>query len=244
MNSTLAPLETNGSQNPRDWANRNRAQFDRWGITCLALMGSPGAGKTMLLDRTLETLKNQLEVATFVGGTISEMNADRLRLQGVPVIAPETDASRHLNAKMVAESLHQFDRQYTPANFDLVWVENTIDLVDSVDVAMGEHFKVVLWDVTQGEDKPLEYPQMFREANCVLIAKMDRASDAEIDVDRLIANVRQINPDIAILPISAKTGEGFEAWLNWVRLQVALRSQSNKAARHEAASLGKSSRWI
>ncbi|MBE9041316.1 hydrogenase nickel incorporation protein HypB [Oscillatoriales cyanobacterium LEGE 11467] len=244
MYSTLSDaLESAGTDNPRGGADRNRAQFDRWGITCLALIGSPSVGTTVLLERTLASLKNQLEVAAIAGGTLSEIEADRLRLQGVPVLAARADISSHLNSQTIAEGLRQFEHQYTPSNFDLVWVERALDLVDPDGMAVGEHLKVALLEVTGGEDRLLEYAAVLREAHCILLTKIDLVCDVdlngvEINIERLMTNVRQIAPNTTILPISTKTGAGFEAWLNWIRLQVALRSQSDKAARHEMAAVG------
>ncbi|MBP0006261.1 MAG: hydrogenase nickel incorporation protein HypB [Cyanobacteria bacterium SBC] len=211
-------------------ADRNRAVFDDWGILCLNVMSSPGAGKTVLLERTLAALRRQVRIAVIEGDMTTELDADRLRQHGVPVIAINTGRSCHLDAKMVAGGMHHLEHDYEPADFDLVFVENVGNLVCPAEFEVGEHRKVALLSVTEGEDKPLKYPVMFQEADCLLLTKIDLAPYLEIDLDRIVDNVRQMNPDVTIVPISAKTGEGLEAWLNWVRLQVALRQQAAKAA--------------
>ena len=183
-------------------------------------MSSPGAGKTVLLERTLAAL-TELKIAVIEGDMTTELDAERLRCYGVPVIAINTGRSCHLDSKMVAGGIHQLEQLYNPSEFDLLLVENVGNLVCPAEFEVGEHGKVALLSVTEGEDKPLKYPIMFQEADCLLITKMDLAPYLDIDVNRIVANVRQMNPNITTIPISAKTGEGLDAWFNWVRTQVA-----------------------
>lgn len=201
-------------------ADHNRAHFDQWGITCLNIMSSPGAGKTALLERTLETLTSDLKIAVIEGDMTTELDADRLRQYGVPVIAINTGRSCHLDSKMVAGGLHQLEHEYDPSSFDLVLVENVGNLVCPAEFEVGEHAKVALLSVTEGEDKPLKYPIMFCEADCLLITKIDLAPYLDIDLEKIEANVRQVNPNVAIFRVSTKTGEGLAAWFAWVRSQV------------------------
>jgi hydrogenase nickel incorporation protein HypB len=201
-------------------ADHNREHFDEWGITCLNLMSSPGAGKTVLLEKTLAALKNQLKMAVIEGDMTTELDADRLRQYGVPVIAINTGRSCHLDSKMVAGGIHRLKEDYNPQEFDLVFVENVGNLVCPAEFEVGEHAKVALLSITEGEDKPLKYPIMFQEADCLIITKLDLAPHLDIDLKRLEANVRSMNPDVTIIALSAKTGEGLEAWLNWVKSQV------------------------
>ena len=205
-------------------AEHNRAHFDQWEITCFNIMSSPGAGKTVLLERTLAALKDELKIAVIEGDMTTELDANRLRQYGVPVIAINTGRSCHLDSKMVAGGIHQLEHLYNPSDFDLVLVENVSNLVCPAEFEVGEHVKVALLSVTEGEDKPLKYPIMFQEADCLLITKMDLAPYLEIDVSQIEANVRQMNPDVTIIPICAKTGEGLEAWFNWVRQQTEIHS--------------------
>lgn len=207
----------------QEGAEHNRAHFDQWGITCLNIMSSPGAGKTVLLERTLAALSQDLKMVVIEGDMTTELDADRLRQYGVPVIAINTGRSCHLDAKMVAGGIHRLAHDYTPENFDLLLVENVGNLVCPAEFEVGEHLKVALLSVTEGEDKPLKYPIMFQAADCLLITKLDLAPYLDIEIEAIAANVRQMNPHVTIISVSAKTGEGLDLWFDWVRSQVSLR---------------------
>ncbi|MGJ3249557.1 MAG: hydrogenase nickel incorporation protein HypB [Elainellaceae cyanobacterium] len=207
----------------QDGADHNRSHFDTWGITCLNIMSSPGAGKTVLLERTLAALCSELKIAVIEGDMTTELDADRLRQYGVPVIAINTGRSCHLDSRMVAGGIHQLEHNYTPADFDLVLVENVGNLVCPAEFEVGEHAKVALLSITEGEDKPLKYPIMFQEADCLLITKMDLAPHLDVNVETIVANVRQMNSHATIIPVSAKTGDGLDTWFNWVKAQVSAR---------------------
>ncbi|MEM6452244.1 MAG: hydrogenase nickel incorporation protein HypB [Cyanobacteria bacterium P01_D01_bin.105] len=221
-----AALEMNLLHANQHGADENRTQLDQWGITCLNLMSSPGSGKTQLLEATLRQLGAELRMAVVEGDMTTQLDAQRLRECGVPVIAINTGRACHLDSKMVAGGLLQFEREQQPDDFDLVFVENVGNLVCPAEFEVGEHAKVALLSVTEGEDKPLKYPIMFREADCLLITKVDLAPYLEVDIDRIIANVRQINANVDIFLVSAKTGEGMESWLTWIQQTVAARALS------------------
>jgi hydrogenase nickel incorporation protein HypB len=201
-------------------ADHNRAHFDQWQITCLNLMSSPGAGKTQLLEKTLVALQNDLSMAVIEGDMTTELDADRLRASGAPVIAINTGRACHLDATMVARGIDQLVHHRDPQTLDLVWVENVGNLVCPAEFEVGEHAKVALLSVTEGEDKPLKYPIMFREAHCLLITKIDLVPYLDVDLGRIEANIRQINPHVTIIPVSAKTGEGLDHWYAWVRSMI------------------------
>ncbi|MFB2875712.1 hydrogenase nickel incorporation protein HypB [Floridanema aerugineum] len=204
----------------QEGADHNREHFDEWGITCFNVMSSPGAGKTALLEKTLAVLTNEYKIAVIEGDMTTELDADRLRKYNVPVIAINTGRSCHLDSKMVSGGIHRLANEYNPSEFDLVLVENVGNLVCPAEFEVGEHAKVALLSVTEGEDKPLKYPVMFQEADCLLITKMDLAPHLDVDVNQIIANVRQMNPHVTIIPVSAKTGEGLDIWFDWVRSQL------------------------
>lgn len=227
-----AALEINLLHANQKGADHNRAHLDNWGITCLNLMSSPGAGKTVLLEKTLAALSPELAIAVIEGDMTTEIDADRLRQYGVPVIAINTGRSCHLDSKMVSGGIHQLAHSYTPSDFDLLLVENVGNLVCPAEFEVGEHAKVALLSITEGEDKPLKYPIMFQAADCLLITKTDLAPYLEVDLEAIAANVRQMNPDVTIIAVSAKTGEGLEAWFSWVRSQVQLRSAHPLASSH------------
>ena len=201
----------------QEGADHNRHHFDAWGITCLNIMSSPGAGKTVLLEKTLAALSTQLRIAVIEGDMTTQLDAERLRQYGVPVIAINTGRSCHLDSKMVAGGIHQLEENYNPQDFDLVLVENVGNLVCPAEFEVGEHGKVALLSITEGEDKPLKYPVMFQEADCLLVSKIDLAPYLDVDIERIITNVRSLNPKVKIIPVSAKTGEGLDIWFDWVR---------------------------
>jgi hydrogenase nickel incorporation protein HypB len=215
-----AALEINLLHANQTGADHNREHFDEWGITCLNLMSSPGAGKTVLLEKTLEALQTQLKMAVIEGDMTTELDADRLRQYGVPVIAINTGRSCHLDSRMVAGGIHQLKENYNPQQFDLVFVENVGNLVCPAEFEVGEHAKVALLSITEGEDKPLKYPIMFQEADCLLVTKLDLAPYLEIDLKKLENNVRSMNPTVKIIFLSAKTGEGLNDWFTWVKSQI------------------------
>ncbi|MGB3311308.1 MAG: hydrogenase nickel incorporation protein HypB [Nodosilinea sp.] len=217
-------------------ADHNRAHFDAWGITCMNVMSSPGAGKTALLERTLEGLHQELAIAVIEGDMTTELDADRLRQYDVPVVAINTGRSCHLDAKMVAGGIHTLEHNYDPSAIDLVLVENVGNLVCPAEFEVGEHAKVALLSITEGEDKPLKYPIMFQEADCLLITKVDLAPYLDVSIEQIAANVRQMNPDCTIISVSAKTGEGLEEWFGWVRSQSITANKSNLQAHTSAAS--------
>ena len=224
-----AAIELNLLHANQEGADHNREHFDRWGITCLNLMSSPGAGKTVLLEQTLAALKDRFEIVVIEGDMTTELDADRLRKYGVPVIPINTGRSCHLDSKMVAGGIHTLEHQYNPNDFELVLVENVGNLVCPAEFEVGEHAKVALLSVTEGEDKPLKYPVMFQQADCLLITKTDLAPYLDIDLDRLADNVRQMNPNVTIISVSAKTGKGLEQWFDWLQ-NIVQQNRTNQLA--------------
>ena len=215
-----AAIELNLLHANQTGADRNRADFDRWGITCLNLMSSPGAGKTVLLEKTLAALQDRLSMAVIEGDMTTELDADRLRQYNVPVIPINTGRSCHLDSKMVAGGIHTLQHHCNPETLDLVLVENVGNLVCPAEFEVGEHAKVALLSVTEGEDKPLKYPVMFQEADCLLITKTDLAPYLDIDIERIANNVRQMNPKVTIFSVSGKTEAGLDLWFDWLLSQV------------------------
>ncbi|MEM8503955.1 MAG: hydrogenase nickel incorporation protein HypB [Cyanobacteria bacterium P01_D01_bin.1] len=228
MHQTVdAALEMNLLHANQHGAQENRDRLNRWGITCLNLMSSPGSGKTQLLEKTLQLLQSELRMAVIEGDMTTQLDADRLRQHSVPVIAINTGRACHLDSKMVAGGLHQFSHEQQPQEFDLMFVENVGNLVCPAEFEVGEHAKVALLSITEGEDKPLKYPIMFREADCLLITKTDLAPYLDVDIQSIINNVRQLNSKVVIIPVSAKTGEGLESWCDWIRQCVSNQSNAN-----------------
>lgn len=194
-------------------ANQNQALFDAAGIHCFNLMSSPGTGKTTLLEETLARLQSTHNSAVIEGDMTTELDADRLRAYGVPVIAVTTGRACHLDATLVSNAIDELKL----SELDTVFIENVGNLVCPAEFPLGAHQNVVLVSVTEGDDKPLKYPVMFHEADCVVITKTDLAPYVKADVEQLASNVRQICADVPIFALSAETGEGMDAWIDWLK---------------------------
>jgi hydrogenase nickel incorporation protein HypB len=201
-------------------AEHNRDHFDAWRLLCLNVMSSPGAGKTSLLEQTLTALSTDLAMAVLEGDMTTQLDADRLEAVGVPVVPITTGRACHLDAAMVSGGLKLLRQRLDPASLDLLWVENVGNLVCPAEFEVGEHRKVALLSVTEGDDKPLKYPVMFREADCVLITKTDLLPYLPVDIARIESHIRQVNPHCTVLRVSATSGEGLAAWHSWIRQQV------------------------
>jgi hydrogenase nickel incorporation protein HypB len=214
LRSTVAVEADILSRNNR-LAAGNRALFREKGILALNLVSSPGSGKTTLLERTLRDVGEEFRCAVIEGDQQTDNDARRIAATGVPVQQINTGASCHLDAHMVGHALEQFELD----NLDILFIENVGNLVCPAAFDLGEAHKVVVLSVTEGEDKPLKYPHMFRVADLLLINKTDLLPHLEFDLEACLRAARSINPGIAILELSARSGEGMEAWYAWLKEQ-------------------------
>lgn len=194
-------------------AERNRAWLSRRGILALNLMSSPGAGKTSLLVRSLTDLATQLPMAVIEGDQETSADAERIRASGARAVQINTGAGCHLEADMLERALHTL----APERGSIVFVENVGNLVCPALFDLGERARVVMLSVTEGDDKPLKYPHMFRSAQLLLLTKLDLLAHVRFDPERAEANARSINPQIQCLRLSAESGVGLEAWYDWLR---------------------------
>ena len=205
-------------------AAANRADFDRAGVKVVNLMSAPGAGKTTLLERVVSKLPG-VRAGVLEGDVQGSMDADRLASRHVPVTQINTDPSFggecHLDANMVRSAIPALPLD----EIDLLIVENVGNLVCPAEFKIGEDARVMITAVTEGEDKPLKYPLMFRTCELVIVNKIDLLPHLEFDLDRLLYNVDQVNPDVERIVLSARTGEGVEAWRDWL-LEVAARERA------------------
>jgi len=176
-------------------------------------MSSPGSGKTTLLVRTLRDLKADVPVAVIEGDQETLLDADRIHATGAPVVQVNTGAGCHLDADMMRRALDNLD----PSDGSLLFVENVGNLVCPAMFDLGEAAKVVVISVTEGDDKPLKYPQMFAGADLLIINKSDLLPYVDFDVPACTANARLVNPDLQVLLVSATTGEGLDSWYRWLR---------------------------
>ncbi|WP_278667124.1 hydrogenase nickel incorporation protein HypB [Acidithiobacillus ferriphilus] len=194
------------------YADANRQHLAARGIFALNLVSSPGSGKTTLLVRTVEALQHRLPVAVIEGDQQTDRDAERIRATGVAALQINTGKGCHLDAHMVGHALEQLQ----PAAGGLLFIENVGNLVCPAAFDLGEAHKVVVLSVTEGEDKPLKYPDMFHAADLMLLNKVDLLPYLEFDVDACIGYARRINPKLAVLQVSATRGDGMAAWLNWI----------------------------
>jgi hydrogenase nickel incorporation protein HypB len=197
-------------------AKSNRERLDKHGILAVNLMSSPGAGKTSLIWQTLDNLKPESRVAVIEGDVASQVDADRLHEQGVPIVQINIPGGCHLDANMVDNALDNLPLE----ELDLILIENVGNLVCPAEFDLGEHKRAVLSSMPEGDDKPYKYPLMFTEADVVLVNKLDLLPHLDFQVDSFRKGVTRLNPSVEILEISCKTGEGLEPWLSWLRSQM------------------------
>ncbi|HKI51339.1 MAG TPA: hydrogenase nickel incorporation protein HypB [Geothermobacteraceae bacterium] len=198
-------------------AAANRSLFRQHQLLVLNLVSSPGSGKTSLLERTLADLRENLGFAVLEGDQQTANDADRIAATGVPAHQINTGAGCHLDAHMVSHGVEHFDLNAT----DILMIENVGNLVCPASFDLGEDLKVAVLSVTEGEDKPLKYPQMFRAAGLLLINKIDLLPYLDFDVEKCKAFARQVNPQTEIIELSCKSGAGVAEWYGWLREQVA-----------------------
>jgi hydrogenase nickel incorporation protein HypB len=197
-------------------AERNRGWLASRRVTAMNLVSSPGSGKTTVLEQTLKRLRGEVPVSVIEGDQTTQLDADRINAAGAPVVQINTGTGCHLDAEMVSGALEQLQ----PVERSVVFIENVGNLVCPALFDLGEHERVVLLSVTEGDDKPLKYPHIFRGSALMLINKIDLQPYVQFDVERCIEHARRINPEIAVLQLSATRGDGFDAWLEWVRART------------------------
>jgi hydrogenase nickel incorporation protein HypB len=211
--SEMVPIEVQArilSSNERA-ARHNREHFEAAGVLAVNLMGSPGSGKTAVLEATARARKG-LNVGAMSGDLATDRDAERLRAAGIPAVTITTGSACHLDAELVHKALHELDWK----NLDLLFIENVGNLVCPAVYDLGQAENVVVLSVTEGEDKPLKYPVMFRKADLVLITKTDLLPYLPFHMDVLLENLSKVMPDPRAILLSAVTGEGMAEWMDWL----------------------------
>jgi len=198
-------------------AAQNRSWFAGREVLAVNLVSSPGAGKTALLERTVRALGRELPLFVLEGDQATMNDAARIRAAGAPVVQINTGTGCHLEADMVARGVTELK----PPPGSVVLIENVGNLVCPAMFDLGERAKVVVLSVTEGEDKPLKYPHMFRAATVMILNKTDLLPHVDFDVGRAVAHAHEVNPDIMVLQLSAKSGDGLEGWYGWLRRERA-----------------------
>jgi hydrogenase nickel incorporation protein HypB len=198
-------------------AAHNRDHLEKHGVVAINLMSSPGAGKTALLEATIQALKDELRIAVIEGDLETENDAERIRTQGVPAIQITTGSACHLDAHMVHDALHYLDL----AQIDLLFIENVGNLVCPASFDLGHHRNVVLLSTTEGDDKPAKYPVMFRGADLLLLTKSDLLPLLDdFSPERAEQSLRRLANPAAVLQLSARKHIGLDNWLDWLRNEV------------------------
>ena len=195
------------------YAQLNRDYYREHNIFSLNLVSSPGSGKTSLLIKTIELLKNQLPINVIEGDQQTSFDADKIRATGVNALQINTGKGCHLDAHAIGHAIEHLN----PTNNSVLFIENVGNLVCPAAFDLGEAHKVVILSVTEGEDKPLKYPDMFNASDIMLLNKIDLLPYVDFDVAQCINYARRVNPKIKILQVSAKTGEGLDLWLQWLQ---------------------------
>ncbi len=193
-------------------AERNRGFFQARGLLVLNVLSSPGSGKTTFLRETVRALRNKMKAGVIVGDLATDNDAQKLRESGSPVVQITTGTVCHLEAEMVSRAVRELDL----AGLQLLVIENVGNLVCPASYDLGEDLRVVLLSVTEGEDKPLKYPPMFQAADVVIVSKIDLAQPCGFDRDALMANLRRVAPKAKVFDTSAKTGQGMDAWCEFL----------------------------
>ena len=199
------------------YARENRERLSEAGVFAINLVSSPGSGKTTLLVKTIEMLKSTVPVAVIEGDQETSLDAARIRATGVPTLQINTGRGCHLDAHMVGHALESLPLKRN----SILFIENVGNLVCPAAFDLGEACKIVVFSTTEGEDKPLKYPDMFAASSLMLINKIDLAPVLDFDLARTIEYARRINPGIEVLTVSARTGEGFAGFYAWVRKRQA-----------------------
>lgn len=198
-------------------AAANRALFDRNGIVAANFMSAPGAGKTSVLEHTVRALRDRVRMAVIEGDPATTYDADRMAAAGVPSHQITTGTCCHLDAKMVARALTEFPVD----GLDLVIIENVGNMMCPAEFNLGEQLRVMVYSCVEGAEKPKKYPVMFRTVHAVILNKIDLLPYAGVPLDELKRNVLEVNPGAVIFPLSCRTGEGMEDWVEWFAAAVA-----------------------
>jgi hydrogenase nickel incorporation protein HypB len=207
-------------------AEDNRRIFRKAGLLVVNLMSGPGAGKTSLLERTIEALQHDIRIGVIEGDIQSSYDAERISQKGVQVVQLNTGGACHLDSNMIKSGLDALDLD----NLDLLVVENVGNLVCPAEFNVGEDMKAMILSVAEGDDKPLKYPLMFQESRALLINKIDLLPYVNCDVGKIRERALQLNANLEIFEISCRTGEGLDGWADWLNQQVSARKAGGDGA--------------
>jgi len=213
---SVITIEKKVLQKNDEIATQNRELFTKKGLFVINVVSSPGSGKTSILERTLEYIKDKIKIAVIEGDVQTNFDAKRVERYGVPVVQIVTNGGCHLEAKLVKEALESMNLD----DVNILVIENVGNLVCPAGYDLGENVKVVIVSTTEGDDKPLKYPKMFRNASVLIINKIDLLSYVDCNIEELKKNALQINSSLKIFETSCTSGEGIPEWCQWLERNV------------------------
>ncbi|MDX2033364.1 MAG: hydrogenase nickel incorporation protein HypB [Blastocatellia bacterium] len=209
-------LGSNILERNEELAAHNREHFRELGVFVINFMSAPGAGKTSVLEETIRRIKGEYRLGVIEGDLMTTLDADRISALDVPAWQITTGSVCHLDAHMVHSALHSFPIE----GFDLLFIENVGNMVCPAEFDLGEDLRVMVYSTVEGAEKPRKYPLMFHQADAVLLNKIDLIPYAGVSLDQLVRNVREVSPETTTLPVSCRTGEGIDAWVDWMRNRI------------------------
>lgn len=200
-------------------AHSNRRHFDEENILAINIISSPGSGKTTLLEKTIDALNNDMSIGVLEGDIETDLDAERIRKKGIPAVQLTTGGACHLDSVLVHKGFHSLEHQSNGRKLDILFIENVGNLVCPSFFDLGEHLRVVIISVPEGHDKPLKYPKAIRTSQVFMISKTDLLPYFDFDIEKIKKDALSLNPDLKIIEISAKTGEGLNEWIDFLKKQ-------------------------
>jgi len=198
----------------------NRKHFDEDLILAVNIISSPGSGKTTLLEKTIEALKDRVNIGVLEGDIETELDAERIRAKGIPAVQLTTGGACHLDSALVHKGLHSLEHQLNGSKMDILFIENVGNLVCPSFFDLGEHVRVVLISVPEGHDKPLKYPKAIRTSHVLIISKIDLLPYFDFDTEKIKKDALSLNRSLKIIETSAKSGEGIDEWVEFLKKEV------------------------
>ncbi|MBI4848169.1 MAG: hydrogenase nickel incorporation protein HypB [Nitrospirae bacterium] len=226
----VSPLENGGQKEVKvidvnqsllkaneDAAAGNRRHFDEDGIFAINIISSPGSGKTTLLEKTIDALKGEINIGVLEGDIETDLDAERIRKKGVPAVQLTTGGACHLDSILVHKGFHSLEHSLNGKRLDVLFIENVGNLVCPSFFDLGEHLRVVLISVPEGHDKPLKYPKAIKTAHLLIISKTDLVQYFDFDMQKIKKDALSLNPSLATIELSSKTGEGMDDWIKFLK---------------------------
>jgi hydrogenase nickel incorporation protein HypB len=198
-------------------ASGNRKHFDEKGVLAINLISSPGSGKTALLEKTIEALKNDISIGVLEGDIETELDTERIRAKGAPAVQLTTGGACHLESSLIHKGFHSLEHQMAGKKLDILFIENVGNLVCPSFFDLGEHIRVVLISVPEGHDKPLKYPKAVKTSHVLIISKSDLVPHFDFDIDKARKDALALNHALKVIVTSVKTGEGMDDWFEFLK---------------------------